>query len=104
MARTLSTEEKEALANQVKLFLAEECEKEVAEINDDTDIIEELGADSLLFLELIQDLQEEHDIDLDLRTIGKYIVKNPVKTVGEAIQTMYNIIEKGEEIMAEDEA
>ncbi len=104
MARPLSTEEKEAHANQVKLFLAEECEKEVAETNDDTDIIEELGADSLLFLELIQDLQEEHDIDLDLRTIGKYIVKNPVKTVGGAIQTMYTIIEKGEEILADDEA
>ncbi len=53
---------------------------------------------------MIQDLQEEHDIDLDLRTIGKYIVKNPVKTVGEAIQTMYTIIEKGEEILADDEA
>lgn len=104
MGRTLSPAEKEALASQVKEFLAEECDLEVDEIKDDTDIIEDLGADSLMFLELIQELQSEHDIDLELRTIGKYIVKNPVKTVGEAINTMYDIIEKGDELLKEDDA
>ena len=104
MARTLSTEEKTALASQVKEFLAEECDLEVTEIKDETDIIEDLGADSLMFLELIQELQAEHEIDLELRTIGKYIVKNPVKTVGEAIHTMYDIIEKGEDLLKEDDS
>ena len=104
MGRTLSPAEKEALASQVKEFLAEECDMSVEEIKNETDIIEDLGADSLMFLELIQELQAEHEIDLELRTIGKYIVKNPVKTVGEAIDTMYAIIEKGDEILAEDEA
>ena len=99
MARTLSVEEKAALADQVKEFLAEECDMDVADIHDETDIIEDLKADSLMFLELIQELQSEHDIDVELRVIGKYIVKNPVKTVGEAINTMYNIIEKGDELI-----
>ena len=99
MARTLSAEEREALASQVKEFLAEECDMDVEEITDDTDIIEDLKADSLMFLELIQELQSEHEINLELRTIGKYIVKNPVKTVGEAITTMYTIIEKGDDLL-----
>lgn len=103
MGRTLTQEEKDALATQVKEFLAEECDMEVSEITDDTDIVEDLKADSLMFLELIQELQSDHEINLELRTIGKYIVKNPVKTVGEAVETMYTIIEKGEDLLKDME-
>ena len=103
MGRTLTQAEKEALATQVKEFLADECDMEVSEIKDDTNIIEDLKADSLMFLELIQELQAEHNINVELRTIGKYIVKHPVKTVGEAINTMYAIVEKGDDLLMEVE-
>ena len=103
MGRTLTQAEKEALATQVKEFLADECDMEVSEIKDDTNIIEDLKADSLMFLELIQELQAEHNINVELRTIGKYIVKHPVKTVGEAINTMYAIVEKGDDLLKEVE-
>lgn len=103
MGKNLSAQEKEALRTQVMEFLAEECDMDVSEITDETDIIEDLKADSLMFLELIQELQSSYKIDLELRTIGKYIVKNPVKTVGEAIDTMYTIIEKGDELVKEVE-
>lgn len=103
MGRTLTQAEKEALATQVKEFLADECDMDVSEIKDDTNIIEDLKADSLMFLELIQELQAEHNINVELRTIGKYIVKHPVKTVGEAISTMYAIVEKGDDLLKEVE-
>ena len=103
MGRTLTQAEKEALATQVKEFLADECDMEVSEIKDDTNIIEDLKADSLMFLELIQELQAEHNINVELRTIGKYIVKHPVKTVGEAINTMYASVEKGDDLLKEVE-
>jgi acyl carrier protein len=99
MAQTLSDSEKSALATKIKEFLAEECDMDVSEITDDTDIMEDLKADSLVFLELIQEIQQDYKLDIELRQIGKYIVKHPVKTVGEAIETLYQFIERGPELL-----
>lgn len=101
MGQTLSAAEKEQLATRIKEFLAEECEVELSDITDDTDIMNDLKADSLLFLELIQDIQSDYKLEVELRQIGKYIVKHPVKTVGEAINTLYDFIERGEDIIRE---
>ena len=104
MAAKLTDEQKTDLANKIREFLAEECDMEVEDVKDETDIMEDLKADSLVFLELIQEIQQDYQLDIELRQIGKYIVKHPVRTVGEAIQTMYDLIERGEEIMKELEA
>lgn len=101
MGQTLSAEEKAALATKIKQFLAEECEVDVESITDETDIMNDLKADSLMFLELIQEIQQDYTIDVELRQIGKYIVKNPIKTVGEAINSLYLFIERGEDIIRE---
>lgn len=101
MAQTLSAEEKANLATKIKEFLAEECDMDVADISDETDIMNDLKADSLLFLELIQEIQQDYKLDIELRQIGKYIVKHPVKTVGEAISTLFDFIERGEDIIRE---
>lgn len=106
MGQTLSADEKAQLATKIKEFLAEECDMDVADIHDETDIMNDLKADSLLFLELIQEIQQDYKLDVELRQIGKYIVKHPVKTVGEAINTLFQFIERGEDILnelAEDE-
>lgn len=99
MAMQLTDQQKADLALKIREFLAEECDMEVELVKDDTDIMEDLKADSLVFLELIQEIQQEYPLDVELRQIGKYIVKNPVKTVGEAIKTMYDLIEKGEDLI-----
>ncbi len=99
MATKLTDEQKAELAGKIREFLAEECDMEVEDVKDDTDIMEDLKADSLVFLELIQEIQQDYKLDIELRQIGKYIVKNPVRTVGEAIETMFNLIEHGDEIM-----
>ncbi len=104
MATKLTDEQKAELANTIREFLAEECDLEVEDVKDETDIMEDLKADSLVFLELIQEIQQDYQLDIELRQIGKYIVKHPVRTVGEAIQTMYDLIERGDEIMKELEA
>ena len=51
--RTLTDEEKDGLYNDIREFLADEFEVEVDEITKDTNIIEDLGGDSILFLEMI---------------------------------------------------
>ncbi len=99
MAQQLSPEEKDQLSTKIKEFLADECDMDVAEITDATDIMEDLKADSLVFLELIQEIQQDYKLDIELRQIGKYIVKHPVKTVGEAVETLVSFIERGEELL-----
>ena len=74
-------------------FFAEECEVELTEIDNDTDIFQDLNGDSLMFLELIEIFKKKYDLNIDLKTIGKYNVKHPVRSVGELIKTQLLIIE-----------
>jgi acyl carrier protein len=99
--RTLTDEEKDGLYNDIREFLADEFEVEVDEITKDTNIIEDLGGDSILFLEMIEELKEKYGVDLEVRIIGQYMLKNPIYTVGETLNTIFEIVEKGEGILEE---
>lgn len=99
--RTLTDEEKDGLYNEIREFLADEFEVEVDEITKDTNIIEDLGGDSILFLEMIEELKEKYGVDLEVRIIGQYMLKNPIYTVGETLNTIFEIVEKGEGILEE---
>ena len=74
-------------------FFAEECEVDVLTINDNSKIIKELGGDSLMFLELIEIFKKKYNLDIELKTIGKYAVKHPVETIGQLIDMQMLIIE-----------
>ena len=80
-------------------FFAEECEVEVEEISEESNIISDLDGDSLMFLELIEIFKKKYDLNIELKTIGKYAVKNPVKTVGELIDMQMLIIEHENNIL-----
>jgi acyl carrier protein len=80
-------------------FFAEECEVDVNELNENTNIIRDINGDSLMFLELIEIFKDKYDLDIELKTIGKYSVKHPVETIGELIRMQLLIIEKGNEIL-----
>ena len=79
-------------------FFAEECEIEISELTNGTNIFTDIDGDSLMFLELIEIFKEKYDLDIELKTIGKYSVKNPVKTIGELIDMQLLIIEHGNNI------
>lgn len=74
-------------------FFAEECEVDRSTITDNTRIIKDLGGDSLMFLELIEIFKKKYNLDVELKTIGKYTVKHPVETIGQLIETQMKIIE-----------
>lgn len=97
----LTDENKEKLFEDIRQFLADEFEKDVSEITKDTNIIDDLGGDSILFLEMIEELKEKYKIDLEVRILGQYMLKYPIYTVGETLNTMFEIIEKGAELLKE---
>ncbi len=101
MKRKLTDENKKEILDEVREFLADEFEIDVEEITEDTNIIDDLGGDSILFLEMIEELKEKYGIELEVRTIGQYMLKNPVYTVGETLNAVYEIIEKGEDLIDE---
>lgn len=80
-------------------FFAEECEIELNEISEDSNIIADLDGDSLMFLELIEIFKKKYNLNIELKTVGKYAVKNPVQTIGELIDMQLLIIEHENNIL-----
>jgi acyl carrier protein len=99
--RTLSEQEKVQIYNDIRAYLAEELEIDPGKITDDTNIIEDLGADSILFLEMFEEFKGKLGIDLEIRTIGQYMLNHPVYTFKEIIQSIYMFVEKGEDLIQE---
>ena len=104
MKRQLSQEERGTISDEIRQFLAEEFEIDPAEISDNTNIVDDLGGDSILFMEMIEEIKEKYDIDLEIRTIGMYMLKNPIYTFGETLNAIFEIVEKGEDLIEEIEA
>ena len=104
MERKLTEEQKKEMREEIRTFLAEELEIDASEITDDTNLIDDLGADSILFLEMFEEFSEKYDIQLEVRTIGNYMLRNPVYTFGESMNAMFEVIEKGDKLIEELEA
>jgi acyl carrier protein len=96
---TVNDKMKEEVREVVLDFFAEECEIDVEEISDDSNIIGDLGGDSLMFLALIEIFTKKYGQEIDLKTIGKYSIKHPVETIGELIEMQLRIIEHGNDII-----
>jgi len=80
-------------------FFSEECEVEPDTITMNTHIFDDLDGDSLMFLELIEIFKKKYNLNIDLKTIGKYSVKHPVRTIGELIDMQLLIIEHEDNII-----
>lgn len=101
MKMTLTDEDKRKIFEEVRQYLADELEVEKEKITENTNIIEDLGGDSILFLEMIEEFKARYGISLEVRIIGQYMLKHPVYTVGETLNAMYDIIQRGEELIKE---
>lgn len=90
----IRSEVKETVIN----FFAEETEINKSEITENTNVIKDLEGDSLMFLELLEIFRKKYDLDIELKTVGKYVVKHPVQTIGEIINMTLLIIQYGNKI------
>lgn len=89
---------KDEVVEEVYEFFSEECEVERSEMSDDTHIIRDLDGDSLMFLELLEIFKKKYDLDIELKAIGKYVVKHPAETIAEIVAMSLLIIEHGNAI------
>jgi acyl carrier protein len=84
--------ERERVSEHVKRFLADELERDVAEMRDDAHLLDDRGLDSLLFLALFEELQEQYDVTVDTRKLARFARRNPVQTLGELIDLITGIV------------
>ena len=93
---------KKEVKETVYNFFAEECEVDLASLNDNTNIIKDIDGDSLMFLELIEIFKKKYSLDIELKTIGKYALKHPVETIGQLIDMQMLIIEHENKLLEMD--
>lgn len=103
MNRTLTAQEKKEILDEISEFLAEELELPLESVKPDSRIIDDLGGDSMIYLELVEEFKKKYDVNVEIRVIGRYFQKHPIFTVGETAQAVYDIVERGHGLLEGEE-
>ncbi|AAK79976.1 acyl carrier protein [Clostridium acetobutylicum] len=91
--RELTSEIKKEIRDIVYDFFSEECEVDINELNDNTSVVDDLDGDSLMLIELVDILKKKYSLNIQLQSIGKYLLKNPAETLEKVVQTTYLLYE-----------
>jgi acyl carrier protein len=97
--RDVDAQEIAQIRETVYDYFAEECDIDKSEITDDTNIIEELEGDSLMLLSLLEIFRKKHGLTIELKTLGKHLMKKPANTVGQVIELTTQIVRHGDRIL-----
>lgn len=97
--RDLTPETKAELQSLIYQFFAEECEVEIDQLRDQTNISADLDGDSLLFVEFVELMKKKYGLEVQLQSIGKYLLKNPAETLGQFVEVAYRIYQYENEIV-----
>lgn len=100
MGRKVTPEERQRIFEDIRQFLADELEVDVEQITEETDVVNDLGGDSVIFLEIVEELREKYGIQVEVRTIGQYMLRKAITNIGQAVDALCEVIEKGEELVA----
>ncbi|MDO5559028.1 MAG: acyl carrier protein [Oscillospiraceae bacterium] len=95
----ITDEIKVELKDMIYDFFADECEVDIKDLKPETNIIEELDGDSLMVIELIENVKKKYSLELKLQTIGKYMLKNSVETLSEIVNLFNLIYQYGDDII-----
>lgn len=104
MSRSLSQDDKKDIYEHIRQFLSDELDVSLEDIGPDTKIIDDLKGDSMIYLEMVEDFKEKYDVKVEIAVIGRYLQKHPLYTVGQTAQAVYEIIERGQALLADVES
>ena len=97
--RQITDEIKKEIEDMIFDDYAEECEVDRSEITMDSDPQDELGGDSLMFVELTELASEKYDLDIKLQSIGKYLLKAPLNTMRDVVDVFCKVYQYGNDIV-----
>jgi acyl carrier protein len=95
----LSTDTEKEIKDQVYEYFAEECDVDINDISGDTDIIEDLEGDSLMLLSLLELFRKRYGLTIELKTLGKHLMKKPANKVGQVVALTIKIVQYGNDII-----
>ncbi len=72
---------------------------EISEISDESHIIEELDGDSLMLLALLERACKRYGITVELKSVGKHLMKKPANTIGDIVSLTMSLVEHGDGIL-----
>jgi acyl carrier protein len=96
---TINPEQLAQIKDMVYDYFSEECDMDKSEISDSTDIITDLEGDSLMLLSLLEVFRKKYELTIELKTLGKHLMKKPANTVGQVIELTAAIVEHGNDII-----
>jgi len=100
MSRQLTEEEKSTIYEEIRDFLSEELDVPLDEITPESKIIDDLNGDSMIYLELVDIFRKRFETNVEVRVIGQYFQQHPIYTVEETAQAVYDIVERGDDLLA----
>jgi acyl carrier protein len=80
-------------------YFAEECDMDEGDITDETNIITDLEGDSLMLLSLLEIFRKKYGLAIELKTLGKHLMKKPANTIGEVVELTIEIVKYGNDIV-----
>lgn len=99
MTQSLAPEIEKEVREIVFNYFAEECDVEVDELSDQTDIIEELEGDSLMLLSLLELVRKKYQLSIELKALGRHLMEKPANTLGQITSLTKAIILHGDNIV-----
>jgi len=87
------------ISELVYQYFSQDCDIPVDQITDETNIIEDLEGDSLMLLALLEMVRKKYSIGIELKTLGKHLMKRPANTIGEIIRLSVAVVEHGDQIL-----
>lgn len=97
--REITNEIRQEIEDMIFDYYADECEVDRSEITMETNPQEDLGSDSLMFVELIEMTAEKYDLDIKLQSIGKYMLKASLDTMKDVVDMFCKIYQYGNDIV-----
>ncbi|MBR6394634.1 MAG: acyl carrier protein [Ruminococcus sp.] len=97
--REITPEIQNEIKEMIFDYYAEECEIDKSEITMETNPQEDLGSDSLMFVELIEMTSDKYGLDIKLQSIGKYMLKASIDTMKDVVEMFYKVYQYGNDIV-----
>jgi acyl carrier protein len=92
----------EEIKNLVYDYFSDECDYPRDELTDQTNVIEDLEGDSLMLLSLLEVVRKKYALSIELKTLGKHLMKKPANTIGEIVTLTAAIVKHGDAIISID--
>ena len=99
MQQAIDQKTTEEIRTLILDFFSEECDVDRDDITEETDIIKDLEGDSLMLLSLLEIVRKKYGLSIELKTLGKHLMKKPANTIGQVIDLTMKIVEHGDDIL-----